>query len=75
MQTDEKGQPDRPEEEINFLTVSETAKRVGASKRTIYNWIESGKFPKPVRLSAGKNGFVATEITAWQQARMAEREA
>lgn len=53
--------------------------QVGKSRSTIYRLIGLGKFPKPVSISGpagGKSVFwLQSEIDAWIQARIAERDA
>jgi prophage regulatory protein len=46
----------------------------GLRRTSIYNLVNSGRFPKPIKLSERAIGWLATEITAWQQARAAARD-
>lgn len=46
----------------------------GLRRTQIEFLIEQGKFPRPVRLSARRKAWLETEIIAWQQARIAERD-
>ena len=50
-------------------------KATGLCRSAIYQLVAEGKFPKPIRLSAQSVGWLETEIAAWQQARIAERDA
>ena len=58
-----------------FLPIEEVARRVGLSRRTIYNRIAENQFPKPVTMTPRRIGFVETEVAAWQKARISERAA
>ncbi len=40
----------------------------GLSRPTRHRMIQRGEFPAPVRLSSGRVGWYADEITAWQDA-------
>lgn len=50
--------------------------RTGLSRSKIYELLENGAFPKPVKLSHGGrlNAWPDYEIDAWIKARIAERE-
>lgn len=47
----------------------------GLSRSRIYELLDSGEFPKPVKLSGRLNAWPSNEIEAWVQARIADREA
>lgn len=54
--------------------------QVGLSRASLYRLLRAQKFPKPLRLTGavegGKSvGWLQSEITAWIQARIAERDA
>ncbi len=59
----------------NILRRPEVEKRTGLSCSTIYEKMKAGTFPKPVSLSSQSRGWVESEITEWQAARIAERDA
>lgn len=61
------------EEPIRFIKLSRVLDRVGVGKTKFYEMVNNGEFPKPVKHSAGQR-WVESEVVAWQQARMAERE-
>jgi prophage regulatory protein len=46
----------------------------GLSKPDIYELIAAGSFPRPVKLSAKRVGWLASEIEGWQRQRVAERD-
>ncbi len=50
-------------------------KGIAFSRAHIYRLIKDGKFPKPVRLGENRVAFVADEIDAWINERIAERDA
>ena len=49
--------------------------RTGLSRSRVYELIESGNFPKPVKLSGRINTWPDNEIADWITARISEREA
>jgi len=58
--------------------VNEPAARLAAgvkSRSTLKSMIDAGLFPKPIRVSRGRVAFSASEIAAWQKARIQERDA
>ena len=57
-----------------FLRLPEVKKRVGVSTPTIYRWISLGVFPRPIRCGDNVSVWLASEITSWQRARIAERD-
>ncbi len=58
---------------VVFLDLREVSRRVCVSSRTIVRWVDSGLFPKPVKLSPTRIAFIESEIQAWQEAKIAER--
>jgi predicted DNA-binding transcriptional regulator AlpA len=47
----------------------------GETRSTIYKRIAEGEFPKPVKLGAKSVGWVEDEIAAYNEARIARRDA
>jgi prophage regulatory protein len=47
----------------------------GLSRSTIYQHMQAGTFPKPIRLGAKAVGWIESEILAWIEARTNERDA
>lgn len=43
----------------------------GAAPSTIWAWVKAGGFPKPIKLSANTTAWIAAEVEAWAQARIA----
>ena len=58
-----------------ILRLPEVARLTGESRSTIYKRISEGDFPKPVKLGAKSVGWVEEEIAAYNEARIAAREA
>lgn len=44
----------------------------GVAPSTIWAWVKSGQFPKPIKLSANTTAWPAADVDAWAQARIAE---
>jgi len=59
---------------LKILRRNQLEARTGLSRSTIYNRLKTDKsFPRPISLGGGAVGWVDSEITAWLEARMAER--
>ncbi|MGV0909573.1 helix-turn-helix transcriptional regulator [Martelella sp. FOR1707] len=58
-----------------LIKISEVVDRVGLSRRSVYNQIARGEFPRPVRLGAQSVAWPEAEIDAWVGARIAARDA
>ena len=56
-----------------LLRIAQVIDRVGMSQTTIYDRMKKGTFPKPVPLGT-LVGWVESEIDAWIDARIAERD-
>jgi prophage regulatory protein len=66
--------PDMPTID-RFLNEREARAAAGfRSRSTLRQMIREGKFPRPVRISRGRIAWSATEIAAWQKARIEERD-
>lgn len=59
--------------EFSIMRLPEVAAVCGKSRAAIYQAINKGEFPRPVKLSARTSGWVRCEIEAWVKARMAAR--
>lgn len=62
---------------MRFLKKAQVADRVGYHPVHIMRLAQAGKFPQPIKLcpGTGRVVFVEDEVTAWQEARVAERDA
>lgn len=52
-----------------ILRRPEVEARVGVGRSTLYDWMKSGTFPKPVALGARLVGWKESDVTAWLDAR------
>lgn len=43
--------------------------RLGISGTTLFRWVRSGNFPKPVRLGPNTVGWIEADVDAWLEAR------
>ena len=50
-------------------TVRQIAAAFGVTPKTIWKWTASGKFPKPIKLSAGSTRWRAEDVTAWMESK------
>lgn len=48
--------------------------RTGLARSTLYQMMQAGQFPKPVRIGGRAVAWLETEIDAWIKARLVERE-
>ena len=51
-----------------LLKVSEVQARLGISRPTIYNWMETGRLPRPIKFSAKCVRWPESVIDAWIEA-------
>ena len=59
-----------------LLRLPEVIERTSLKRSTIYDLMEKGAFPRPVKISgARQNAWVESEVDAYVSARIAEREA
>ncbi len=51
-------------------------KITGLARNTVHTLARNGRFPKPFKLSANgrASGWLLSEVQAWQQSRLAERD-
>jgi len=57
-----------------ILPFSEVCQQVGLRKTSVYGLIAEGAFPRPIRLTAQRRGWLSSEVAAWIEARKAERD-
>ncbi|MBS7670976.1 helix-turn-helix transcriptional regulator [Croceicoccus gelatinilyticus] len=58
-----------------LLRLDAVKERTALSRSHIYELLERGEFPRPVKLSGRINAWPDNEIDGWIKARIAEREA
>jgi prophage regulatory protein len=51
-----------------LLRLPEVARTIGVSRATIYRYVDSGRLPRPVKISTRCIAWHASEITAWMAA-------
>jgi prophage regulatory protein len=56
------------------LRRAEVERATGLPRSTLYSMMARNLFPKPIRLGARAVGWLETDITAWQRARVSERD-
>ena len=58
-----------------IIRLPKVEERTGKSRSRIYADIEAGTFPKPIKLSARAVRWIESEIDAWIDSKIADREA
>ncbi len=48
-----------------IFRMNELCQIYGFSRSTIYRLIESGRFPKPIKISARAVGWISTDLDEW----------
>jgi prophage regulatory protein len=51
-----------------LLRLPEVARTIGVSRATIYRYVDSGRLPRPVKVSTRCIAWRASEIAAWMAA-------
>jgi prophage regulatory protein len=59
---------------LRILKRPVTELKCGLSKTSLYDKIQKGKFPKPVKLGPKSVGWIETELDAWIAERVAQRD-
>jgi len=52
-----------------MIRIKELLPMIGIKRRTLYDWMEAGEFPRPVNISGHAVAFYEDEIAAWQKER------
>ena len=60
--------------EMQFMTAHEVAKLLGVHTATIWRWVESGQFIKPVRLTRKVVRFPVLEVQKFLETKTAARQ-
>ena len=58
---------------LRINRLPEVRARVGLSRSTIWAMCRAGTFPKPIKLGPRAVGWNEAEVTAWIEARTADR--
>ena len=56
------------------LSARQTVEKAGFSVATLWRKISSAEFPKPIQLGPNRVGWIESEVDAWIDARIAERD-
>lgn len=57
-----------------FIRQEDVLKKTALSRSTLYELVNSGKFPKPLKVGERINAWPEREVDAWMRARMADRD-
>lgn len=57
-----------------LLRLPQVIERTSLRRSTIYEMMQKGSFPKPVKPNQRSNGWIEDEIIDWVATRIAERE-
>ena len=60
---------------VRLLRLPDVLVRVGISRSAVYELVQRGAFPRPVKLGTRCTAWVEREISAWIDVRIAERPA
>lgn len=52
-----------------FIPDTTVANQFGVSRATIWRWVKSGDFPKPVKLSPGCTRWKIEDVQKWAESR------
>ena len=52
-----------------YLSQAEAIRLTGLSRTTIFRMRRAGEFPPPRQLTKNRIGYLASDITAWQNSR------
>lgn len=58
---------------MRILRMKMVVEITGLARSTVYKYIAEGIFPKPITLGGRSVGWVESEVFAWIQSRVAER--
>lgn len=59
---------------MKVLRLNSVVLTTGLARSTIYKLIASGEFPRPVPLTARSVGWIESEVRAWIQSKIEDRE-
>ena len=60
--------------DLALIKMPELCKRLCRSKSSIYRDVRRGAFPKPIKTGLRSVAWVVTEVEAWQDRKILERE-
>lgn len=53
-----------------FLRRADVLKLLGVNNATLFRWRKAGKFPPPMKLTAGSLRWRKTDVDAWLESRL-----
>ncbi len=56
-----------------FLDIHAVARRYDVKRATIWAWMQQGKLPQPIRLTAGCSRWSLDDLKSWEQEKRDER--
>lgn len=59
---------------MELISIRQACQRLSIGRTTLWRMTIQTDFPKPIEVSAGRKAFVESEIEAWIQGRIAERD-
>ena len=59
---------------MRLIRLPEVLSRTGVSAMTVWRWERAGVFPRRVRIGSNTVAWPESEVTAWCEARVAERD-
>lgn len=57
-----------------LLSIKEACQLTSLSRTTIWHKVKADEFPKPIELGGIRKAFIKSEIDAWIDSRIAERD-
>ena len=58
----------------NILRLPDVKQKTGQSRSTIYDKVQRGEFPAPVKIGERAVGWVEAEVDSWVKARIEARD-
>lgn len=58
-----------------ILRRPEVSSRTGFGRSTLYALVQSGRFPKPIKLGSRASGWLESEVDQWIESQKAARDA
>ena len=59
---------------MKILKIADVLEKTGLSRRTLYQEISDGRFPRSVQLTTRRVGWPEDDVDAWLQQRVSERD-
>lgn len=53
--------------QYQFLRIADVQNLTGLPESTIFRWVATGKFPKPIKLGPRAVGWLQSEVADWQR--------